>query len=80
MFTHEEEKILTELAKSIHAPGLVRILKRIKDKMGDVDDITGDYGAQVEGRKLFKKMAGDLITRLERPEARGRRMESTDFS
>lgn len=64
-FTRREEKILSAIGNSNRGPQFIEILERLSRETSAVDTITeGDYGAQVEGRKLFKKTLGLVISIL----------------
>jgi len=64
-FTPEEKKILMAIGRSEQGRNFISILENIKQKMSDIDGITDDYAAQVEGRKIFKKFCGTLIDSLQ---------------
>lgn len=66
-FNAREKQILSSIGKQPDGRILVAMLKRRRDELLSVDSIdgTGDYGAQVEGRKLFKTIVNEFISAMQ---------------
>lgn len=64
IFTEAESKMLNALGRSSFAEPLLSLIDKMKSQMSEIDDITGDYAAAVEGRKLFKKLIGELGAKI----------------
>lgn len=65
-FDQREKAILSSIGQNTHGNVLVGIMKRRRDELSDTDTIptNANYGAEVEGRKLFKKWAKEFIDAL----------------
>lgn len=59
-----ERELLRSIGMNAQGPRLVELLTNMKNAAGDVSTITGDYAAQVEGRKLVKEVVSMLIEGL----------------
>lgn len=61
-YTDAEKKLLGRIGRSEDGRELAALLSRMKQFHSSIDGIEGgDYGAQVEGRKLFIQFADDFI-------------------
>lgn len=80
--SEQERRLLQSLGQTTHGRGLVSILNRYKDHFSSVDTIKGggDYGAQVEGRKIFREFAKEIIQALNSSPKSDKRDEPDDFS
>lgn len=59
-----ERELLRSIGMNVQGPHLIELLKNIREAAGDVSSITGDYAAQVEGRKLVKEVVTLLMDGL----------------
>lgn len=60
--TPEEKQLLRSISTTSFGRDLNRLLIRLRDEATDLDSIDGgDYGAQVEGRKIVKKVLNTII-------------------
>lgn len=67
VFTTKEKEFLRRLGESHDGRDLRVILNKVLTAMADVSTIkTGDYGAQVEGRKFAKSFIALFIENMER--------------
>jgi hypothetical protein len=66
IFLDNEKKFLQALGRSSEGRELVQILERVKKEFSSIDSIDGtkDYGAQVEGRKLFGTFVDALTKQI----------------
>lgn len=68
LLTDNEKKFLKSLGRTAHGTELVSILNRAKQEYSSISSIKSgeDYGAQVEGRKLFvaflEKLTAEITT------------------
>lgn len=65
-FTNEEKRFLAHISTTENGRDLVALLNHAKDHYSSINtiDSKADYGAQVEGRKLFIKFIDDLVTQM----------------
>jgi hypothetical protein len=81
IFNDKDRKTLSQIGRASDGRELVNILNRAKNVLSQVDDITGDYAAQVEGRKLFKQFALDMIDCLQsKPRQEPNKPEAVDYT
>ena len=70
-FTAKEKRFLSHLGRTENGRDLIAVLNRAKNFYSQIDDIDGakgDYGAQVEGRKLFKSFVKKITDAIETKE------------
>ena len=79
ILTDKEKKRLKTIGQTFQGTEMADILNGIKARMSTVDDITDNYGAQVEGRKIFNEIVKEIVAAIhskDRP--RTRRDEDVD--
>jgi len=81
-FTPQESRFLQNLGRTEQGRDLVKILNRAKDYYSSISSIDGskDYGAQVEGRKLFGEFVKNLTQTIETQKHRVRPLEQDDYT
>ena len=62
--TKEDNQLLRSLGSSTIGREFIELLERMSIGIGDVTGINGDYGAQVEGRKVAKGFVNMLIEKM----------------
>jgi len=78
--TPEQKKILIAIGKGDYGRSLIKLFEEIRNSMSNLDDIEGDYGAQVEGRKIFRKFCKGIIdTMREKQEQEKQPLGSPDY-
>jgi len=77
-----ERKALSSLGRSEHGRELVVILSRLKNEMSSINSIdgAGDYGAQVEGRKLFASLIDAIVKAVEQQKRTPRALDQDDYT
>lgn len=73
-----QAKLLRRIGNTVDGKSLIKLLQEICVKISDVDDIEGDYGAQVEGRKLVKQAFKTLIEGIESRQQQGNPQDDDD--
>lgn len=70
------------MGRTEYGRDLVAILKRAKNHYSSISGIDGgkDYGAQVEGRKLFVEFIEELTTAIETKKREVRPKEAEDYT
>lgn len=65
-YSPDERKILEAIGRGDLAAQLVVTLKRMRSHYASIDSIdgSGDYGAQVEGRRIFVEFIDDLTAQV----------------
>lgn len=66
VFTELEKRFLQALGKTENGKQLIELFGRMRDTYADIDTIEpgSDYGAEVEGRKMFKTFIKDITTQM----------------
>ncbi len=66
-FTPQETRFLQSLGRSETGRDLTELFRSIKQQLSSVNSIdsTKDYGAQVEGRKLFAEFIDEIVNIIE---------------
>lgn len=66
IFTPKEQRFLQDLGRGENGRDLINLLTRANQEYSSINGIDGgkDYGAQVEGRKLFVEFANELIEQM----------------
>jgi hypothetical protein len=76
----EQKKILAAVGKGDYGRSLIKLFDEIRNSMSNLDDIEGDYGAQVEGRKIFRKFCKGIIDAMKaQPEQDKQPLGSPDY-
>lgn len=81
-FSETERKALSALGRSEHGRDLVVVLSRLKNEMSSINSIDGkgDYGAQVEGRKLFASLVDAIVHAVEQQKRTPHALDQDDFT
>lgn len=79
--TPQETKLLQRVYRSEDGKALVEFLNKQKNKLSSVDSIESgkDYGAQVEGRKLFKDIVEQITNIMETNKHKINPLEIDDY-
>lgn len=80
-FTEQDKKVLSHLGRTEDGRDLLHILRRAKNHYSSIAtiDSKGDYGAQVEGRRIFISFVDDLMSRLEVKNVPHRKKDVDDY-
>lgn len=80
-FSDAEKKFLSRLGRNEDGKDLVALFKKAKAHYSSIDSIanTADYGAQVEGRKLFITFVDTLISKITTQEHVSRPLDPEDY-
>ena len=79
----QERKFLQALGRRPDGQRFAAILERAKNEMSSIDSIesnANDYGAQVEGRKLFCSFAEQIIKEIKTKRHDTRPLEIDDYT
>ncbi len=80
MIPDKDKKTLSRIGRGPEGRELINILSRASASLSSIDDIKeGDYGAQVEGRKLFKTFVKHLIESLSSEARIAKPIETDEF-
>ena len=67
-FSKDDLMFLRRLGDTPDGAELVQMFNKMKPVIADSSEITGDYGAQVEGRKLAKKFIVTIVNAMTKKE------------
>lgn len=78
-FNEIESKLLRRLGNTTDGLSLIALLNKIIGIVSDVDTITGkDYGAEVEGRKVAKKLIEKIVSGMKSRNPTGFQQDNVD--
>lgn len=79
--TEKDKKTLSAIGRSDHGRDLLDIIVRMMEACASIQGIAAgaDYGAEVEGRKIFLEFAADLTANLKRQARVSREKEPESF-
>ncbi len=80
-YTDKEKRFLSALGRTDDGRDLLALFTRAKAHYSSIAGISpgGDYGAQVEGRKIFIKFIEDIESRMKTQSRPSRPVESTNY-
>ena len=68
------------VGKGEYGRSLIRLFEDVRNSMSNLDEISGDYGAQVEGRKIFRNFCKGIIDAMKtKPEQPRKEIGSPDY-
>lgn len=78
--SEKDKKTLKLLGRTNYGPEVIAMFNGLMTQADSVADITGDYGAQVEGRKICRHFISDIIEALTVKDRQFNRIGEDDWS